>query len=121
MPTWLVEDPTIVYLLLGTVALALLSGFWSQRNRGYLYALGVVLLLIAGVWLLDFMVVTDREELLQTLRSLARRVEALDVDGAFEHMADDFRFRGVSKEEFRKAVKQDVRNYEVHSMRMWDL
>jgi len=120
MPSWLVEDPTIVYLILGTLGLALFAGYWSRRKRGFLYALGVVLLLVGGVWLLDFLVVTEREKLMTSVRAMGARIQALDVDGAFRHISDDYNGTGGNKEQFRQYCKQGLTRFGVTDLKVWD-
>jgi len=122
MPSWLAEDPIVLYMVLATAAVLLGAGYWMKRKRGYLFGLGAMVVLVGLVWLLDFLIVTERERLLHTVQAMARRVEALDIDGVFAHISNEFiSGNNLKKEEFRQAVKNGVRVYQVREMQMWDL
>ena len=109
MPTWLVEDPTPVYMLLGTLAVALAAGFWIKRRRAYVLGCGLVLLTLgvfflksgralilvamAGVALLmglaiviDRVVVTDREQVANIIYDCAAAAERNDLDAVLAHV-----------------------------------
>ena len=43
MPSWLVEDPTPVYILLAVAAVGLAAAYWNTRKRAYLIGIGAVL------------------------------------------------------------------------------
>jgi hypothetical protein len=120
MPSWLVEDPTPVYVILGTAVVILLALYWNRRKRGYLYGVGGVFLLIGLVWLIDFLVVTDREKVQAALRAMAGRIQALDVDGAFQFVSDDYDGPHRPKKEFREWCRSRMAALGVSELRVWD-
>jgi hypothetical protein len=121
MPSWLAEDPTPVYILLAVAAVALAVAYWNTRKRAYLVGIGAVLLLAGVVWLIDFLVVTERERLVKTVNTMGRAVQALDVDGVFRHLSEDFEFGGMRKAAFQESVRRGVRLYDVREMQIWDV
>ena len=72
---WLVDHATVCYLLLDLAALVLVAIFWSNRRVAYLLAAGGALGLIALVWLLTIIVITDRKQLYLNVQAMARGVE----------------------------------------------
>jgi hypothetical protein len=121
MPSWLVEDPTPVYVLLAVAALVLAAAYWNRRKRSYLFGIAGVLLLAGVVWLIDFLVVTERERLAATVKSMGQAVKAMDVDRVFQHISDSFESSGLKKSAFQEVVRRNVRVYEAREMQIWDV
>jgi len=121
MPLWLVEDPTIVYVILGILGLGLGVMAWRTRKRKYGVAVGVVLLLICLVWLLDFLIVTDREQIQLNLQDMVLAAEQRNMDRLFTHISNDFRRGGMDKAAFRRAADTTIQRWNVRNIRLWDL
>jgi hypothetical protein len=121
MPSWLIEDPTILYLVLAVIALVCLGLWWRDRKRRPLIGLAVVLVLVGLVALLDVFIVTERERLMTTLRTMAGRVQAVDVDGTFQHISDQFVLGKENKEQFRQFCRDAVQRHGISRMNMWDM
>src|SRR6266446_984658 len=102
MPSWLVEDPTVVYFLLGLAALALAAGWWMTRHGKYAVGAIVAVLLILLVRLLDYWVVTDQEKIVNSIQVMADAVAARDMDGVFAHVSPRFRLDRLNKDDFRR-------------------
>jgi hypothetical protein len=121
MPSWLVEDPLPVYLLLGAAALILAFLWWTTRLAKYLSALGVVAALAGLVWLLDFLVVTDGEQIAQNIETMARGVNERNLDLTFGCVADDLRRGPLTKPGLRQLADRALAGEGVTSMKVWDL
>jgi hypothetical protein len=122
MPSWLVDDASVLYVLLGIVALGLAAGWWFTRQRSYLIGLGVVVLLLVGVWLLGRLIETDAKQIKGKLEAMAAGVEARNPDQIFTHISKDFLYRGrVTKDAFRQKHESDIRNGEVQKIKIWDV
>lgn len=76
--TILTEDPTWIYLLL--IAAGAVSGIAFFSTQRVVYLLGVPAVLVLGglVWLVDYLVETDREQVERKVQELAEAVNAAD-------------------------------------------
>src|SRR5437773_11787439 len=101
MPSWLVEDPTVVYFLLGLAALASASGWWMTRRGKYAVGAVVAVALILLVRLLDYWVVTDQEKIIDSIQVMANGVASRDIDGIFAHVSPRFRHDTLANARFR--------------------
>ncbi|MBM4067471.1 MAG: hypothetical protein FJ271_00795 [Planctomycetes bacterium] len=88
---WLVDNATVVYLVLGLTALVLAAVFWSNRRVKFLAAAGVLLGLVGLFFLLTRLIVTDREQLYLHVQAMARGVEEGDPEKVFRHFSKQFR------------------------------
>ena len=119
MPSWLVEDPTVVYFVLGFAALALTAGWWMTRLGKYAVGAVVAVALILLVRLLDYWVVTDHEKIVNCIQAMAEGVAARDMDGVFAHVSPRFRLGNLDKAGFRNWAEPHIRNGDVSSIRVW--
>lgn len=120
MPSWLVDDPSVLYLLLAVAALGLAAGWWSRRDRRFLIGLGAVAVLFLVVLLVSRLVDTDAKRLQRALTAMAEGVNARNVDRIFAHISDRFRLGSRGKSEFRPVVERYVQTGEVTGMKYWD-
>jgi hypothetical protein len=139
---WLFEGRLSVYLVLAAVgvvvaALWARSGFVvvsDQNTRGArgsepskrrltppAIALGVLLVLALGYFLLDRLVETRNEQIERKLQEMARAVKKGDVDRIFSHISEQFLFRGLDKARFRRFVEGVRNNGDVDEMAVWDI
>ncbi len=88
--TWLTESPTPIYVMLALAAAVLLAVFVNTKRGVYLVMVGVIGLLAAGVWLTDYLVATDREQVEDSVRDLAAAVEDGDFAAFERHISQDF-------------------------------
>jgi hypothetical protein len=116
---WIVDHATVFYLLLGLTALALGAIFWSTRRGGYLLAAGAALALIALVWLLTTIVITDRRQLYLNVQAMARGVEQGDPDKVFVHFSPEFRHGDQDLKSSRDRVTRAIRLKRVSDIHVW--
>jgi hypothetical protein len=121
MPSWLVEDPTPVYILLAVAVAVLAAAYWNTRKRAYLFGIAGVLLLAGAVWLIDFLVVTEREKLNATVASMGRALRALDTDRVFQHISESFEYGGMKKAGFQETVRRGIRQFQVQDLQIWNV
>jgi hypothetical protein len=121
MPDWLVEgDPTLYFVL--ACALATFGVlWWRTRKRKYAVAAGVAGLLIAGAYLLDRAVESDREQMIRKVYEVAEAVTDNDIDRAFRHVSDSFSKHGRDKTSFREFARDVRRRGVVDAVRVWDV
>ncbi len=84
--TWILEEP-IYILILGILTLAFLGFALMQTGyRGIFHAMLGVAALTVGLLILERMVETDKEQIESTLQTIARDVEANDLDAIYGHI-----------------------------------
>lgn len=76
---WLFEDPWPVIWIAGAVIALLSVGYYHSRHRGVLAAIIGVLFLASACLLVEQLVVTEREQVEQTLREGAAAVKRNDL------------------------------------------
>jgi len=86
---YLTENPTLVLASGGLILLMLAVGFYHTRNARVLLAMVAVFLLTAGLWLVEWLVVTDSEAIRHVLRQVANAVVRGDAAGVRSHLAGD--------------------------------
>jgi hypothetical protein len=85
--SWIVEQP-IVILFVGAFLVAASGAIWVQtRDRRALIAVGSVVVL-TGLWLLvERLVMTDVEQVKQTIRLIASEIENNNVEAVVNHIS----------------------------------
>lgn len=85
--TWLCEHPLII-LLTGLTVATVVAAILLQKGQGIaiLGTLGV-LLVTGGLLVVERLVVTEREEVEQTIYGVARELQANEIEAALSHFA----------------------------------
>jgi hypothetical protein len=120
MPSWIVDDPSIVLIMLGIVVLICAVGWWNTRQRGYAIAVATTAALIALVWALSTWIDTDSKRIQRTIGAMAADFEAHRVDQLFSHVASAFAVAGLDKQAFRQYGEGILRRHEIHGVQIWD-
>jgi hypothetical protein len=119
---WLFEGRTSIYVVLIALTALLVVLWWQTRKRWSLLAVAVALGLVGLYALLDVLVETDREQIVRKIKLMVAAVNAGDIDGAFEHIADDFRSPGRrGKEELRNLAKLYIGQRLLERVEAWDI
>jgi hypothetical protein len=85
--SWLVENPTPVLTLGGIAAAAVLIAFFQSGRVVWLGWLAAVVLVVAALWGLERLVVTDREQIENAFYDAAAGLEAGRSDSVLAHVA----------------------------------
>jgi hypothetical protein len=101
MPSWLIENSAIVYLLLAFGLIVSLAFWWRTRRRGFLIAAGILAALVIGFYLLDRAFETDGKQMVRKVQEVASAVSANNLDAAFRNVSDSFNRGGLTKKQFR--------------------
>jgi hypothetical protein len=138
---WLFEGRTTVYVILGSLAV-LCTAVWArggfvfyregkkskqssttpQRKLARLpIALGVILLLAGGYFILDRLVETRNEQIARKLFEMARAVREQNADRIFQHISDQFRVQEMDRDAFRRSVETALRRGTVNDLVVWDV
>ena len=121
MLAWLIDNATIVYIILGAIALAFLVVLWLTRKRAYAAGLAVDLALIALFVLLTFLVPTDRSRIVGAIQEMGQGVKAGNPDLIFRNISDKFRLGGLDKPTFRRFVEGVLQRKQVTEIEVWDI
>jgi hypothetical protein len=107
-------------MALGIVAVAFAAAYWTRRQGKYALGFVAVLLLVGLVALLDYLVVTDREQIVRNVAALCQAVGDRDLDKAFAHLSKDFRYHSLDKATFEQNVRRLVSIHQPNEAKAWD-
>ena len=93
--TWFTENPAPI-LIAGIVVLLALGGIFLKSGRGFLLvAMAGVASFMAVAVLIDHLVVTDREQVANTIYMMAAAAERNDLNAVIDHVDPDLTVRGL--------------------------
>jgi hypothetical protein len=117
---WVFDNIWIFYVLLVAVAAALGYLWWANQTRGLLIATGVVSALLVLLFLLSWLIVTDREEMTNAVYEMAGGVSANEPDRVVKHLAKDFSYRSLNKAAVATAINQAVTRWGIGDVIVWN-
>jgi hypothetical protein len=118
--SWLIDNANVAYIMLGLVAVGLLTAGWlTRRVKFFLYA-GIPLLLIGLVWLLTRTVATDRGQIQHSVETMAEAVVRGDTNELFKHVSRDFRHNKMPREQLAALVKGIVAQHKINHVKIWE-
>jgi hypothetical protein len=117
---WLIDDPTVVYLILGAAIFALAVAWWITRKRPYAVGAAVGAGLLPVLWLVSTFIQTDAKQIERNIRDMGSGVEANDLDRVFARIAGDFSVGGMDKSPFRQYAERFLRLHRVTGIVVWD-
>lgn len=122
MPTWLENNGGLLLALLVLGTGFALVVWWQRRQRYALYtALGLAGLAAMGaLYLYVLASESDRQQLERKIRELAASVKDRKLAQAFEHVSQDFSYKGRDKATFLKAAEAAVRDFDLEEIVVWD-
>ena len=85
--SWLIDDPTVLFVVLGIAALVLASSWWMTQKPAYATGLGVTAGLLVVVWLLSTLIDTDAKRIEQVAHGAAGRIVRAGEDTATRAIA----------------------------------
>lgn len=105
----LFESRSSVYLLLGVAAIVVGFLWLRTRNRRYGYGMAGIAALFALFFVINLTrSETDGEQIERKVKEMAAAVKAKNLDGAFQHVSDQFRRGGIDKPAMRGFAKNVV-------------
>jgi hypothetical protein len=120
MPSWLVDDPTFVYVILAALAVILGVAWWRTKQGKLLIAALVAIALIGGVWLLSHYAVTDAKRIQHAVEAMAAAVQRHDVNTIVSHTSRDFDYHGTRREPARQSLQDIMMRGDVTEVVVWD-
>jgi hypothetical protein len=118
--SWLIDHANILYILLGIVALGFVTAWWVNKRVKFLAYAGITLLLIGVVWLLTLVVPTDRREIQQHVQAMADAVVRGDDNELFKHVARDFRYKDMTREQLAAVIKGVAARHKITEVKIWE-
>lgn len=112
----LFEDPTYVYVSLGLAELALAAVWHSRRGARWLAALLVPIVLAAGVFVTERLVVTDREQIFAAMKEIADGIADRDFAAVAGWIDEDLTGYYAGKAQAVAAGRRAAERYDVRSV-----
>jgi len=124
---WIVDNLSIVLLVLGIAALCFAAGWWSTRKNQLLIGVAIPLVLMPLAWLLSLFIVTDRMQLARNIEIMRDLVNDGKLDEALEHFDNEVKvdtMQGelkVTKSEIKNMAKGNMKAYGVKKIDVWGI
>jgi hypothetical protein len=125
--TALFEDPLVIYVILALAAAAIIA-LWRTRGgsgRWLAARLLIVAILAGGVFAIERLVVTDREQIQLALRDIAASVPAGRIDHAMTYIDENYHGWGrppgtsiPARASLTMAIKAAVADYQVREIKL---
>jgi hypothetical protein len=105
MPDFLSDPPSTAYLVLAAlvVVTGVVAARYQDRKRAAPFLLA--LLLLGGLYLLDRVYASPREETVASIGGMLDAVNRRDTDAFLGHVSDSFDANGVKKADLRRAAE----------------
>jgi hypothetical protein len=127
MPSWLVDHPTLIDVLLIVIALACAIRWWQgHKDRSLFGVIGAVLVLVV-IWLLGLFLPSDAKKIDHALQEMSVGVQTHDVNRIFQHVSEQFEQGSptftstLNKAAFRQRAESIIGNRHVTEVRVWDV
>ena len=111
LPTLFSDPSTTTYTLACVAVAAALFAWWRARSRNALVAVGVTLGLLVGLFALDRLFESPREQAVRAVRAMGDAANAGDWPGVGSHVSDSFRYGTRTKAEFLGRAASSARAY----------
>jgi hypothetical protein len=119
MIEWLADHVTLLCVLLGLVALACFAHWWLARKRIALVGVAITVVLMGLLLLLSFLVVTDRQQLVNAVNEMEKALQQRKLDKFFEHVSESFQHGHMGKKEFQTYVAAQAKHYKLEQFRVF--
>lgn len=118
LKTTFFENPLVIYLILGAVAVGLIVTWRTASRSGRWLATGllIVAVLAGGTFAMERLVVTDREQIRLALKDIAESVPAGRIEHAMTYLDDKYAGWGKFKPGAVVAVKFAVARYGIQKV-----
>ncbi len=111
--SWFIDNAGFWYFVIGMIGLGFGTAYWMQRRPKLLLGVAVAVGLIALLWLLGRMVVTDRQQIHNNVLAMADAVVAGKGDVLLKYFAGDFDFQGRKRQEVANSVASAAKQHAV--------
>ena len=116
-----IDNSTIVYVVLILICAGLLFAWRRTRKFGFLAGTGFCFVLVIAFAILTQLIVTDRQKIEKTIRASALAVEKKDIATIDHNLASDFHYRSVSRKIFLEKANEAMQNGNAKDVQVWDV
>ena len=104
MPTFL-SDPTQAFylILIAFFVIALVIAGKNQDRRSF-QTLGIATVALAGIFLIDFMVESPREQAVRKIEEISAAINERNTEKMLEHVSESFEYKGKKKPDLAQAI-----------------
>ncbi len=120
MFTWFIDDPTLVWAVLGIAALILGVLWWRYQSKTLLTAVLAVAVLFGLSLLPYFLLDSDARRIRRAVEAMADGAASRDTAQVFAHISDSFRIGTMDKQAFRARVSNPIATGEAGQIHIWD-
>jgi len=115
------EDPLVVYIILGAVAVGLTVRWRTAARSGRWLATGLLILAIlaGGIFAMETLVVTDREQIRLALKDIAESVPAGRIEHAMTYLDEKYFGWGKFKPGAVLAAKVALARYDIQKVSLF--
>jgi hypothetical protein len=117
----LIDESTIVYIVLILVCAGLLFAWRRTRKWGFLAGTGVGFILVIVFAILTQLIATDRQKIEKTIRASALAVEKKDIAAIDHNLASDFHYRSWSRKVALEKFNEAMQNGNAKDVQVWDV
>jgi len=114
--SFLIDNANIWYVLFAMVGLGFGAAWWVNRRPKLLLGFGAAVGLIAGLWLLTSLVMTDRKQLELIIHELADAAVEGKADVFQKHLAKDFQLQGHDRQAIVDKLNKAAKGYQVYDI-----
>jgi hypothetical protein len=118
--SWILDNPNVVYIPLGMIALGFVTAFWLTKRVKFLALAGGVVLGIGLFWLLTWLIVTDSRQIQLNVQAMADAAVAKDTAGLEKHLARDFRYKQLDRDKVAERARQTIDQWKIHEIKVWE-
>jgi hypothetical protein len=127
MPTFLSDPPISLYAILA-LAIVISGSVWiSRRSRKSLVVFGCIIMVTVGVFLLDRLFESPREESGRRVQEMVKAANDRDANAFLSHVADKIQYQGesatpstITKDELRKSGLWELLRHFNIRVAAWD-
>lgn len=120
MFSWIVDHASTLYWLLIFAALGFVAAWYLTKRAKFLAYAGAVGGVMALLFLLTRIVVSDRQQIENHLRTMAGFVVEGKSNRLAQHLAKDFLLQGRDREAVARAVVDAARRFDVRNIHLFD-
>lgn len=116
--SWILDNAFTLSILLGIAAAGLVFVWRQNRNTKVLGVAAGVVGLIALLWLLRMVIITDARQLENNVHAMAKAVMDGKTDDLFKHVSKDFRYHETTRDELYARARRQIEGQKVADIRI---
>ena len=115
---WLVQNAGVLYTLLAIIAVGFVVAWRFNSRVIYLGYAAVTLCVLAALWLAIRFVPSDRLQIETNVHAMSNAIVAGKVDDLFKHVANDFNYKGLTRDGLYEVARQSIQANKVREIRI---